>query len=76
MIMISMDAILIIEGVSQLGKNRVVEHGNSWKVIGVSQSVKALNNNMAVLLQSTKTGYVKWMARESGLDTDFQIFVG
>ena len=69
--MIKMGSHLILEGLSQLGKNRINEHGNNWCVIGVSAMVKALNDSPGVLLQSIKDGYVKWMGRDS--DSDFNV---
>lgn len=69
--MIKMGANLILEGLSQLGKNRINEHGDIWCVIGVSYMVKALNNAPGILIQSIKDGYVKWMGTTS--DIDFHI---
>lgn len=69
--MVKMSAHLIVEGLSQTGKNRVREHGDTWLVIGVSENVNALKNTPGILIQSIKTHYVRWMGREK--DEDFQI---
>lgn len=69
--MIKMGANLILDGLTNLAKNRINEHGDHWVVIGVSSSVKSLNNLPGVLIQSFKDGYVRWMALVS--DIDFKV---
>ena len=70
-VMIKMSAQLIVEGISQVGKTRIQEHGNVWVVIGMSENVNSLKNIPGLLIQSTKTRSVKWMGRES--DEDFKL---
>jgi len=69
--MIKMGANLILEGLSQLGKNRISEHGDKWTVTGFSVNVKALNNAAGILIQSLKDNYVRWMGANS--DSDFKV---
>lgn len=55
--------ILSVEGVSRKGKNRIVEHGDHWKVV--------LKNDRSVLLESVKTKYWRWMNLNG--DPDFKV---
>lgn len=71
MFMLKMGSHLVLDGITQLGKNRINEHGNLWNVIGVSAAVKALNNLPGVLIQSFKDGYVRWIGADT--DSDFKI---
>lgn len=50
---------VIIEGVTQKGKNRINEHGNEWEIL--------TQNGNQVLLKSKADGYLKW-----GYEPDFK----
>lgn len=46
---------VLVEGVSQKGKNRVNEHGEEWEVFGFNESFKRIG------IKSTKTKYRRWV---------------
>lgn len=62
---------MILKGITQKGKNRLREHGDSWWVIRIQVNVMCLNNEEGVLIQSHKTDYVMWI--KALFDTDFLI---
>lgn len=51
--------LVIVEGITQKGKNRVNEHGSCWKIV--------MDRNGKILLESLNTGYLKW-----GPEPDFK----
>lgn len=64
---------ITIRGISQKGKNRVREHGNSWKIIRSEETVTifvGLGNTPGFLLEAPD-GYWRWMRKED--DADFEV---
>jgi hypothetical protein len=47
--------IVKVEGVSQKGKSRIVEHGDEWKVVFINRFMGKVS------LKSTKTDYIRWV---------------
>ena len=54
------DTVVKIKGITGKGKNRVREHGDTWKVVNTSGT--------NLLLQSVKTGYMKWLGPDFAKD--------
>lgn len=60
---------LKLKGKSRKGKARIATHGEIWVPVQGGKSVSCLGYKEGLLLQSVKTGYKRWMAREN--DKDF-----
>lgn len=63
--------IIKVEGISNLGKNRIREHGDEWEIEETRDSVPCLNNGQGFKLKSLKTGFIRWMAVSA--DKDFVV---
>ena len=62
--------LLEIKGVSQKGKNRIREHGKTWKVIKKDATVICRVNKPGMLVEAMD-GYQRWLILEN--DPDFLI---
>lgn len=51
-----------VEGISQKGKNRIKEHGDTWRI--------RETNKIAMLLEAPD-GYLRWMDHKD--DPDFKV---
>lgn len=58
---------------SNKGKNRVQAHGDQWKVIQESNKCLCLDDEPAVLMESLRNGYMRWVRLKN--DTDFEIII-
>lgn len=57
------DDLVVVEGVSRHGKNRISEHGKVWKV-------KTIDLTYGILLEANDN-YLKWVRND--VDPDFKI---
>ena len=65
--------ILTVRGKSQLGKTRVSQFGDAWKVVGFSKEIVARPNcgECMYVVPATGVAWARWMAIDG--DKDFEI---
>ena len=70
-----MNARIKVLGISQKGKNRVREHGDTWEIEVITNQVAFSNQAGPWLrIRSTQTNEIRWMNRNN--DQHFQIVKG
>lgn len=61
--------ILLVSGKSFKGKNRIVEHGNLWEIVGLTHNVDFDSRyGEWVLLKALSGNYTRWMLLNQDLD--------
>lgn len=55
--------IVTVHALTKKGRDRIRDHGNQWKV-------HTLPNPLDILLESVKTGYLKWVGEDIQIQID------
>lgn len=66
------NSVILLNGLTQKGKNRIRENGEEWTVVEIRQSVLFTSEpGPWILIESNKTKHIRWI--HSTHDKDFSI---